>query len=104
MAVDYENFDDDLMEDLLVTLDNDGEDIETKPLTIFEMEGRDYIVLATVDEEEEITSDAELFIFRYNEDENGEPSIEDIEDEGEYEKASDRLEQIIMELPEEDEE
>ncbi len=100
MAVNYED-DDDLMEDLQVTLEIDGKSIETKPVTIYEMDGRDYILLAEADDEGDFRDDAELYIFRYYEDEDGEPSIEDIESEEEYRKASQTAEEILSELPEE---
>lgn len=63
--------DDDTMEDLRVTLTLDNDE----------------------DEEEE----KEVYIYRYFEDEDGNPSLENIEDEEEYEAVSDRFEELLDE-------
>ena len=76
-------------EDMFVTLDlDDGSSMECQILTIFEADGRDYIALLPVDEDEQPNEDGEVFIYRYSEDAEGNPSLENIEDDEEY--AQDR--------------
>ena len=99
MRVDYEDTEDDMMEDLQVTLEIEGKSIETKPITIFELDDQDYIMLGTVDEDGDFPEDAELYLFRYEEDEDGEPSISDIDDEDEYKRVSERAEEILNDMP-----
>ena len=74
----FNNLDD---EDMFVTLDlDDGSSMECQILTIFEADGRDYIALLPVDEDEQPNEDGEVFIYRYSEDAEGNPSLENIED------------------------
>ena len=73
----FNNLDD---EDMFVTLDlDDGSSMECQILTIFEADGRDYIALLPVDEDEQPNEDGEVFIYRYSEDAEGNPSLENIE-------------------------
>ena len=69
-----------------ITLEDDSE-IECEVLTIFEVEEQDYIALLHDNGEE----DGEIFIYRYFEDEDGEPGLDNIETQEEFEsvKASD---------------
>lgn len=90
--------DEDDMEDLRVTLILDNnEETECRILTIFEMEGQDYIVLIPEDEIESDSDENEVFIYRYFEDENGEPSLENIEDDEEYDAVIECFEGILEE-------
>lgn len=90
----FNNLDD---EDMFVTLDlDDGSSMECQILTIFEADGRDYIALLPVDE------DGEVFIYRYSEDAEGNPSLENIEDDEEYEVVSDRFDELLDEAEFED--
>lgn len=88
-------------DDMFVTLDlDDGSSVECEILTIFEADGRDYIALLPVDEEDD--DDAEVFIYRYFEDADGNPSLENIEDDEEYEIVSDRFDELLDEAEFED--
>ena len=59
----FNNLDD---EDMFVTLDlDDGSSMECQILTIFEADGRDYIALLPVDEDEQPNEDGEVFIYRF---------------------------------------
>ena len=88
----FNNLDDD---DMFVTLDlDDGSSVECQILTIFEAEGRDYIALLPLDENGDENEDGEVFIYRYSEDEEGNPSLENIEDDDEYEVVADRFDEI----------
>ena len=86
-----------------VTLDlDDGSSMECQILTIFEADGRDYIALLPVDEDEQPNEDGEVFIYRYSEDAEGNPSLENIEDDEEYEVVSDRFDELLDEAEFED--
>ena len=88
---------------MFVTLDlDDGSSRECQILTIFEADGRDYIALLPVDEDEQPNEDGEVFIYRYSEDAEGNPSLENIEDDEEYEVVSDRFDELLDEAEFED--
>ena len=89
-------------EDLFVTLEiEDGEEIETQVLTIFEVEGedgkpgQDYIVLIPVDQVD--SEEGEVFIYRYYESEDGEPGLGNIESQEEFDMVSEVFDQIVEE-------
>lgn len=85
-------------EEIFVTLDlDDGSSVECEILTIFEVNGRDYIALLPVDENEQPDEESEVFIYRYSEDEEGNPSLENIEDDEEYEIVADRFDELLDE-------
>ena len=65
-----------------ITLEDDSE-IECEVLTIFEVEEQDYIALLHDNGEE----DGEIFIYRYFEDEDGEPGLDNIETQEEFESV-----------------
>ena len=81
---------------------DDGSSMECQILTIFEADGRDYIALLPVDEDEQPNEDGEVFIYRYSEDAEGNPSLENIEDDEEYEVVSDRFDELLDEAEFED--
>ena len=74
---------------ITLTLDND-ETIECSILTIYEAAGNDYIALLPLNEQ----GVNEVFIYRYHE-ENGMPVLENIEDDDEYEAASDGFDEWL---------
>ena len=85
-----------------LTLDDDSV-VECEVITIYEANGKDYIALLPLDENGESES-GDVYLYRYTE-ENGEPSLENIEDDDEYEIAADAFdewmdEQDFEELPE----
>lgn len=85
----------DEMDDIRVELELDDETVQCKILTIFETEGQDYIALIPVDENDEENEDGDVYIYRYFEDEEGNPSLENIEDEDEAEMIEDIFEQWL---------
>ena len=82
-------------DDIRVTLELDDTTLECKILTIFETEGQDYIVLLPLDENGEEPEEGEVYIYRYFEDEEGNPSLENIEDPEEAEIVTDIFEQLL---------
>ena len=82
-------------EQATVTIElDDGNQIECVVLTIFEAgnEGREYIAVMPEGDDDE----TEVFLYRYTE-VNGEPKIENIESDEEYEMVSDAFDEILDE-------
>lgn len=85
-------------EDMRVTLSlDDGSDIECAILTIFDVNEQDYIALLPLDENGEGNEDGEVYIYRYFEDNDGNPSLENIQDDDEYEAVADRFDELLDE-------
>ncbi len=85
-------------DDIRVTLDlDDGTQAECRILTIFEAGERDYIVLLPLDEKGNDNADGEVLIYRYEEDEEGIPSVSNIESDEEYEIVADRFDEWMDE-------
>ena len=89
--------------DMRVTLSlDDGSEVECAILTIFELEEQNYIALLPLDEDGNENEEGEVFIYRYFEDEEGNPSLENIEDDEEYEAVADRFDELLDEAAYED--
>ena len=86
-----------------LTLDND-EELECVVLTIYEADGQEYIALLPIDEDGE-NDEGDVFIYRYSE-VDGEPTLDNIEDDDEYEVAADAFDEWLdaQEFEEMDEE
>lgn len=78
-----------------LTLDND-EVLECAVLTIFSAGDRQYIALLQLEDAED-TEEGDVFIYRFEEDENGEPTLDNIEDDDEYELAADAFDEWLDE-------
>ena len=90
-------------DEMFVTLDlDDGTQVECKIITIFDVDGQDYIALLPVDENEEPNEEGEVFIYRYAEDADGNPSLDNIADDDEYEAVADRFDELLDEAEFED--
>ncbi len=84
--------------DILVTLDlDDGTQVECEILTIFTVGEQDYIALLPLDDKGEPNEEGEVFIYRYFEDADGNPSLENIQNDDEYEAVSDRFDELLDE-------
>lgn len=91
-----QNLNDD--EDIIVTLTmEDDSEVDCKILTIFEVEEleQEYIVLLPLDEQGNDNSEGTVYIYRYFEEAEGEPSIEPIENDEEYEIVEDIFDQLL---------
>lgn len=89
--------------DMQVTLSlDDGSEVECGILTIFDIEDQNYIVLIPLDEDGNENEEGEVFIYRYFEDEEGNPSLENIESDEEYEIVADRFDELLDEAEYED--
>ena len=79
-----------------VTLNlDDGSTVECDILTIYEAAGKDYIALLPLNENGD-NETGEVYLYRYTE-EDGQPSLANIEDDDEYEAASDGFDQWLDE-------
>ena len=76
-----------------LTLDDDTE-LECAVLTIYEVDGKEYIALLPMDEAE--NEDGDVYLYRYSE-VDGEPTLENIEDDDEYEAAADAFDEWLDE-------
>lgn len=88
-----------------LTLDDDTE-VECVVLTIFTAGEKDYIALLPIEGQE--AEEGEVFLYRYSEDKDGQPNLENIEDDDEYEIVADAFDELLDEeeydeLVEEDE-
>lgn len=89
---------DDNMDDLRVTLNmDDSKDVECRILTIFDVGTQDYIALLPLDADGNDNEEGEVFIYRYAEDEDGNPSLDNITSDEEYEAVSDRFDELLDE-------
>lgn len=90
-------FDDD-PNDYRVELElDDGTTTECAILTILEIDEQDYIVLIPLDENDEPIDEGEVFIYRYFEDEEGIPSLENIDNDDEFERVSEAFDEFLDE-------
>ena len=79
-------------QEMLVTLDlDDGSQLECQILTIFDVNNQNYISLVPVDNDEEV------IFYRYFEDEEGNPSLENIDSDDEFDAVSDRFDELLDE-------
>ena len=76
-------------DDIRVTLDLDNGSVECKIITIFDADHKDYIALLPLDKNGNENESGEVYLYRYFEDEEGIPRIENIESDDEYEAAAD---------------
>ncbi len=96
----FNNLDD---EDMFVTLDlDDGSSMECQILTIFEADGRDYIALLPVDEDEHQMRTAKYLSTAILRMQREILPWRNIEDDEEYEAVSDRFDEWLDEAEFED--
>ena len=89
-------------DDVVVTVSmDDGSEVTCEILTIFDIGDQDYIVLLPLDENGEASDEGEVFIYRYFEDENGTPSLDNIASDEEYEAVAKRFDELQEEAFEE---
>ncbi len=81
-------------EEMTVTLTlDDGSELECVVLTIFEAGDKEYIALLPLDGQE--AEDGEVYLYRYSEDENGTPDLENIVSDEEYEIVADAFDELL---------
>lgn len=83
-------------EEVTVTLTlDDGSQLECVVLTIFDAGEREYIALLPMDGEE--AEEGEVYLYRYSEDADGNPSLENIEDDEEYDIVAEAFDELLDE-------
>ncbi|MGN0514609.1 MAG: DUF1292 domain-containing protein [Lachnospiraceae bacterium] len=97
---------DDFDTTVTLTLDND-EELECAVVSIFDANDGRYIALLPLEGKE--AEDGEVFLYRYNETPDGQPELENIESDEEFEIVSDAFDELLdaaeyEELLEDDEE
>lgn len=75
-----------------LTLDDDTE-IECAIVSIFPVGEQDYIALLPLEGSE--AEEGEVFIYRYIDNGTGEPTLENIEDDDEYEAVADAFDELL---------
>lgn len=79
-----------------LTLDND-ETLECAVLTIYEAPADVHRTLP-LDENGEESEESDVYIYRFSETEDGEPNLENIEDDDEYDAAADKFDEWMDSL------
>ncbi len=77
-----------------LTLEDDTE-VECMVLTIFPAGDREYIALLPMDSVDE--DEGEVYLYRYEEDADGNPNLTNIEDDDEYEIVADAFDELLDE-------
>lgn len=81
--------------DLTISLElEDGTEMECDVLVRFPIDGQQYIALAPCDDE----NFDNIYLYRFAEDEDGEPVLTNIESDEEYETVADRFDEILDEI------
>lgn len=84
-------------EEVTVTLTlDDGSQLECVVLTIFDAGEREYIALLPMESAE--TEEGEVYLYRYTEDADGNPNLENIEDDEEYDMVADAFDELLDEI------
>ncbi len=82
-------------DDMFVTVElEDGTNQTFQIIKIFEVDGQDYIAVCPVEEEEEEV----IYFYRHFEDEDGTPYVDNIESDEEFERITDRFDEILDEM------
>lgn len=92
--LDFQNMSENEEMTVTLTLD-DGSDLECVVLTIFEAGDHDYIALLPLDGKE--AEDGEVFLYRYKEDADGNPELDNIISDEEYEIVADAFDELLDE-------
>ncbi len=90
--LDFQNMSEE--EEMTVTLTlEDGSDLECVVLTIFEAGDQDYIALLPLDGNE--AEEGEVFLYRYKENADGTPELDNIISDEEYEIVVDAFDELL---------
>ena len=82
-------------EDATVTLTlDDGSELECAVLSIFPAGDKQYIALVPLDEDED-SEEGDVYLYRFQEFENGEIQLDNIIDDEEYEIVADAFDELL---------
>ena len=82
------------MDTVTLLLDN-NESVECAILCILPVQGKDYIALLPLDDEGDTEEESRVFLYRYIEHEDGEPELENIDDDEEFEIVADAYDEWL---------
>ncbi len=82
---------------ITLTLD-DGSEIECIIICRFEIREQEYIALLPTDSE-----DGDVYLYRYSETKEGEPVLDNIEDDDEYEEVTELFDELLDEILDDEE-
>ena len=86
------------IDDLTVTVElDDGTEMECMALTIFDLDNQNYIVLLPLDKDGNPAEEI-VYIYKYFEDEEGNPFLDNIVSDEEYNRVSLRFDEIQDQL------
>lgn len=89
---------DDTDDDVVVTINmEDGSEVTCEILTIFDVDNQDYIALLPYEENGKACDEETVYIYRYFEDEQGNPSLENIQSDEEFERVDERFDELLDE-------
>lgn len=71
---------------------DDGKELNCMVLDIFSVDGKDYIALSPEEGEEE---EDNVFLYRYIQEDDGEPQLLNIDDDTEFEAVADAFEELL---------
>lgn len=84
--------------EVLILIDDDGQEHSFELIAELEMEGHNYVVVAPIDEEADEEAEEEevdITILRATFDEEGNMYLADIEDDEEWEKVADAWQELV---------
>lgn len=87
---------------ITLTLDDDTE-VNCAILTVFPVNGKEYIALLPLDENGQ-NEEGEVYLYAFSENEDGSPTLDNIEDDQEYMAAADAFDTILTNAQREEEE
>lgn len=73
----------------------DGSELECIVLAVFPVNNRQYIALLPMNDKGGVDEDAQVFLYRFQELENDEIELENIEDDDEFELVSDYFDEML---------
>lgn len=93
-------------DDIVVLVDEDGEEVEFEHIDTIEMNGNEYVILVPLaEEEDDEVEEEEIVILRVEHGEDGEDAFVTIEDDDELEEVFDEFQaRLEEEFEDEDEE
>lgn len=85
----------DEIDNIDVTLHTDDGDIECKLLSVFTVKQKDYCAVMPREKDGSINANGDVYLYEYQEDADGIPSVEYISDDDEYERVSARFDELL---------
>ena len=84
-------------DDILVLVDEKGEEVEFEYLDTMEVDNKEYAVLLPLDDDDEDAETEEVVILKLDKDENGEDSFVSVDDEAELNKVFELFKKKVQE-------